>query len=119
MTERGSASILAVAVSTLVLLLGLSVVTAGGLVSAAFGAQTAAEAAALAAVSPAVTDPITAARNVAALNSASLVTCRCPRPGSPPPWIAHVRVEKVVAIPFFGALIVPAVASAEFMPDGW
>ena len=119
MTERGSASILAVAVSTLVLLLGLSVVAAGGLVSAAFSAQTAAEAAALAAVSPAVTDPIAAARNVAALNSASLVSCRCPRPGSPPPWVAHVRVEKVVAVPFFGDLIVQATASAEFMPDGW
>lgn len=119
MSERGSASILAVAVSTLVLLLGLSVVTAGGLVSAAFGVRTAAEAAALAAVSPVVTDPIAAARKVAALNNASLVMCRCPRPGSPPPWIAHVRVEKVLAVPFFGDLILPAAASAEFVPDGW
>ncbi len=119
MTERGSASILAAAVSTLVLLVGLAVVTAGGLVAGALGAQVAAEAAALAAVSPAVTDPMRAASEVAALNNASLVTCRCPRPGSPPPWIAHVRVEKVLAVPFFGELILPATASAEFAPDGW
>jgi hypothetical protein len=118
-SERGSASVLAVAVSTLILLLGLMVVSAAGLVSAASGSRTAAEAAALAAVSPAVSDPITAARNVAALNNATLVTCRCPRPGSPPPFVAHVRVETVVAVPFFGELVLPAEASAEFVPDGW
>jgi secretion/DNA translocation related TadE-like protein len=119
MTERGSASVLGTAISAVILLLGLMVVTVAGVVSAAFHARTAAEAAALAAVSPVVRDPVAAARGVAALNRATLVSCRCPSPGTPPPVTAHVHVQTVVDIPFFGELTIPAESAAEYVPDGW
>jgi DNA topoisomerase-1 len=119
MTERGSASVLGTAISAVILLLGLMVVTAAGVVSAAFHARTAAEAAALAAVSPVVRDPLAAARGVAALNRAALVSCRCPPPGATPPVTAHVRVQTVVDVPFFGEIVLPAESSAEYVPEGW
>lgn len=119
MTERGSASILGAAISAVILVLGLTVVTVAGIVAAAFGARTAAEAAALAAVSPAVQDPVAAARGVAALNRAVLVECRCPAAGDPPPVRAHVVVQTVIDVPFFGELTLPAESSAEYVPEGW
>lgn len=119
MKERGSASLLGAAISVMILLVGLMVVTAAGVVSAAFHARTAAEAAALAAVSPVVRDPVAAARGVAALNRATLVTCECPASGSEPPVRSRVVVQTVVAVPFFGELRIPAESSAEFVPDGW
>lgn len=119
MTEKGSASILGAAISALILLLGLMVVTVAGVVSAAFHARTAAEAAALAAVSPVVQDPVAAARGVAALNRATLTSCRCPRPGAVPPLRAHVTVETVVDVPFFGRMTFPADSSAEYAPAAW
>lgn len=119
MKERGSASILGAAISAIILVLGLTVVTVAGIVSAAFAARTAAEAAALAAVSPVVPDPLAAARGVAALNRAELVECRCPESGAPPPVHAHVVVQTVVDVPFFGELTLPAESSAEYVPEGW
>jgi hypothetical protein len=119
MTERGSASVLGTAIAGLILVLGMMVVTAAGVVSAAFHARTAAEAAALAAVSPVVRDPEGAARGVAALNRATLVACRCPSPGSQPPLISWVRVQTVVRVPFFGELTLPAESSAEYRPNAW
>lgn len=119
MSERGSMSVLAAAISALILLLGLITVTVAGVVSAAFAAQTAAEAAALAAVSPLVPDPVAAARGVAALNRAVLVECRCPPPGASPPVVAHVLVHTVVRVPFYGELVLPAESSAEYVPAGW
>jgi len=118
-TDRGSASLLAAAISVMILLLGLMVVTAAGVVSAGFAARTAAEAAALAAVSPVVRDPVAAARGVAALNRAALIECRCPAAGAEPPTAAHVLVETVVDVPFFGELRLSAESSAEYVPDGW
>lgn len=117
MKERGSASLLGAAISVVILLLGLMVVTAAGVVSAGFAARTAAEAAALAAVSPVVRDPVGAARGVAALNRATLVACRCPSPGATPPVTAHVLVETVVDVPFFGELRLSAESSAEYVLD--
>ena len=119
MTERGSASLLGAAISGVILLVGLMVVTAAGVVSAAFHAQTAADAAALAAVSPAVWDPVGAARGVAALNRATLVVCECPRPGAPAPRRARVVVQTVVDVPFFGELTLPAESLAEYVVDHW
>ena len=119
MKERGSASILGAAISAIILVLGLTVVTVVGIVAAAFAARTAAEAAALAAVSPVVADPLAAARGVAALNRAVLVECRCPPPGAPPPVRAHVVVQTVIDVPFFGELRLPAESSAEYVPEGW
>lgn len=119
MRERGSASILGAAISAVILVLGLTVVTVAGIVSAALAARTAAEAAALAAVSPVVPDPQAAARGVAALNRAVLVSCACPPAGAQPPVRAHVVVETVVDVPFFGELTIPAESSAEYVPEGW
>jgi secretion/DNA translocation related TadE-like protein len=116
-TERGSASLLAAALSAVILLLGLMMVTVIGVVSAAVHASTAADAAALAAVSPVAESPEAAARGVAALNGARLVSCRCPVAPFTGPVSAHVVVETVVRVPFFGPIRIPAQSRAEFVPD--
>lgn len=122
-SERGSATLLGAAIAGLILLVGMMAVTAAGVMSAAFHARTAAEAAALAAVSPVVRDPIAAARGVAAINRARLVHCACPRSGGAPPVVARVWVETEVDVPFFGTLVIPAEAAAEYAVEardaGW
>ena len=116
--ERGSASLLGAAIAAVILLVGMMAVTAAGVMSAAYHARTAAEAAALAAVSPVVRDPVAAARGVAALNLARLVHCSCPPPGAPPPTRSRVWVETEVDVPFFGTLVIPAEAAAEYSVEG-
>ncbi|HSJ26777.1 MAG TPA: hypothetical protein VLB67_01105 [Acidimicrobiia bacterium] len=119
MRERGSASLVAAVITGIVLVAGMTVMTIAGIVSAGLHARAAADAAALAAVSPVVTDHVAAARGVAALNRATLVECRCPATGSSPPFVAHVRVETRVRLPLFGSLTLPAEASAEYSPAAW
>jgi hypothetical protein len=119
MTERGSASLVAAVIAGIVLVSGMVLMTIAGVVSAAFHARAAADAAALAAVSPVVADHVAAARGVAALNRATLVECRCPPVGSLPPFVAHVRVETRVRLPLFGSIAIPAAASAEYSPAAW
>lgn len=116
MNERGSVTVLAIAISAVILVVGLMMVTVAGVVSAAFHARTAAEAAALAAVSPVVDDPRAAARGVAALNGARLVRCECPGRVRTGRVHAHVWVETVIRTPFFGTLTLPADAQAEYVP---
>ncbi|MDX1449121.1 MAG: hypothetical protein R3246_08680 [Acidimicrobiia bacterium] len=114
MSERGSATLLGSAIAAVILLLGLMVTTAVGVVAAGVGARTAADAAALAAVSPVVRDPEATARGVAALNRARLVRCDCPAPGSAPPLKARVLVETTIQVPFFGEIRFAAESSAEY-----
>lgn len=117
MTERGSATVLGTALAALILLLGLMVTTGVGIIAAGMGARTAADAAALAAVSPVVRDPGAAARGVAALNNARLVRCECPAPGSHPPLRSRVLVETTIDVPFFGEITFSGESSAEYIPD--
>lgn len=117
MTERGSATVLGTALAAVILLLGLMVTTGVGIVAAGMGAKTAADAAALAAVSPVVRDPLAAARGVAALNRARLVRCRCPAPGSSPPLRSWVLVETTIEVPFFGEISFSGESAAEYVED--
>jgi len=115
--ERGSASLLGTALAAVILLLGLMVTTGVGIIAAGMGARTAADAAALAAVSPVVRDPVAAARGVAALNNARLIRCECPAPGTPPPLRSRVLVETTIEVPFFGQVSFSGESSAEYVPD--
>lgn len=119
MTERGSATILGTALAAVILLIGLMVTTGVGIVAAGIGARSAADAAALAAVSPVVPDPLAAARGVAALNRARLVRCDCPSPGAEPPLRSWVVVETTIDVPFFGEIVFSGESSAEYAPGAW
>lgn len=127
MTERGSITILASTMVGLVLAGAVLAVAATGLVSARFTAQTAADAAALAAapltyvnaltfVNAFGLDPTAEARRFAALNGATLIECRCDVDARP--ILRSVRVEVVVVrtLPLVGVVEITAVARAEYEP---
>lgn len=107
LTDRGSASLLAGALIAVVVMGSLVVFGAMGLVVAAAGAQAAADAAALAAVSPVVVDACDTARRVASMNGARVVACGAD--GSR----ATVVVTVEVAVPFLGPVVVERRADAE------
>jgi secretion/DNA translocation related TadE-like protein len=93
-TERGSVSVVAAAVPLMVAVLVLAAADLWRVMGAAAHAQTAADAAALAAaqeqVAPAGSDPARAAASYARANGATLVSCSCPPDGS--------RVSVTVAV---------------------
>jgi len=123
--ERGAVSILAVAAIALTVALGLTATTVGALIVARAAAQTAADAAALAAA-PVTFDsfgtersPAGEASFFAEANGARLVECRCERDDV---WRARVvvvtvEVDLAWAPPPFGG--VRATAAAEFDPTVW
>lgn len=80
--------------------------------------ETAADAAALAAVGAAVLgdDPCAAAGRLAAANGSRLLACRCP-PFAGEPIAATVVVGRSIDVPLIGERVVSASASAEFRPD--
>lgn len=117
--ERGSATVLGTALAAIILLIGLMVMTGVGIIAAGMGARTAADAAALAAVSPVVRDPLAAARGVAALNNARLLRCDCPAPGAEPPLRSRVLVETTIEVPFFGEIRFTGESTAEYVADAW
>lgn len=107
-----------------VIVLATSVAGLGALYAARAHAQTAAEAAALAAAvstyppaSP--TDPVEAAHRVTVENEASLVRCRCPRDGSLAARVVEVVTVVTARVPVLGEWDVHAVARAEFDPLRW
>ena len=81
--ERGSVSVVAAAVVALVMVLSLGAADLARAISAVARAQTAADAAALAAAQelaiPSGLDPTKAAFDYAVRNGAALVACDCPR----------------------------------------
>lgn len=105
MNERGSASILGAGIVGVVVWLGVAMVAAAGGMVAKAQTQAAADAAALAAASPA--GHCGSASRVAGMNGARLSECRLL--GS----TARVMVERVIQVPVFGQLTVRASASAE------
>lgn len=113
--QRGSATVLGVAVIGLVVLVGVSLVTVLAAVSVRIEVETAADAAALAAVVAAIDGrpPVASAASVAAANGARLVRCRCPR-HSEGAFSATVRVTREVRIPMLGARTIDIERSAEF-----
>ena len=107
MTERGSASVLSSALVGLVLVVGVGAVSAAGAVVAKAAVDGAADAAALAAVSPVVDDPCGAAAMVARRHGVALVACDARGARS------HVVVERAVDVPFLGPIVVRGQAAAE------
>lgn len=122
MTERGSVSLLLVAVAGVVLLFAAALGSVGAYFRVRVEATTAADAAALAAAPVtfmpfgASGSPLDEARRFAAANGASVVACSCARDPSWEPRTIQVEVEKVVRLWPAGRLAVRAVGRAEFSP---
>lgn len=120
--ERGSATILALALVLLVLATGLAVLAAVQLVTARVRAVAAADAAALAAAPatfPALSNdstPDQLAAELAEANGARLLRCLCPVVESFDPRDVEVEVEIVTRIPVVGEVEVRAVSRAEYVP---
>lgn len=119
MNERGSAGVVAVALGSVVLVVGLIVVGGAAMVSGRAHAQAAADAAALAAVAASFEkggQPAAEARRFADLNGAELVSCSCPHDPAPRRRRAAVRVLVRVGLPLGGEVPVSAAAAAELDP---
>lgn len=120
--ERGSASILALALVLLVIAIGLAVLAAAQLVTARLRAVNAADAAALAAAPatfPALAvgvTPSVVAAEMAAANGASLLRCLCPVVRSFDPRDVEVEVAVATRIAIVGEVQVRAVSRAEYVP---
>lgn len=113
--QRGGATLLAAAVLGLVAWLGMVTVQLAVGLDHRMALETAADAAALAAVGAAVegSDPVAAAGRLAIANGASLTACRCP-PYRGAGYEASVGVSSVIELPLIGIRTIEAVASAEY-----
>ena len=117
--QRGGATLLAAAVLGLVAWLGVLTVQLAVALDHRMGLETAADAAALAAVGAAVegADPVAAAGSLARANGASLMACRCP-PYRGMRYEATVGVSSMIELPLIGMRTIEAVASAEYTGSG-
>ena len=122
MNDRGSASLLLVAVAALVLLFGAALGSVGAYFRVRVEATTAADAAALAAA-PITFLPFGAtgtaqqeAARLARANGARLISCQCAHDPSWDPRTVHVEVEIVANLWPAGAIPVRATGKAEFTP---
>lgn len=124
MTDRGSVTVAMAAFMALAIVLATSVAGLGALYAARVNAQTAAEAAALAAAvstyPPASTaDPVQTARHVASENGAGLLRCNCAPDSSLAVRVVEVVTVVIARVPVLGEWDVHAVARAEFDPVRW
>lgn len=117
--ERGAIAVLAALVVGLVLVMGVALLDVTAVLSARTRAQTAADAAALAAA-PATFHPgVTAreaARRMAEANGARLVWCRCRSDHRPLPRIVSVATEVVARLWMWEDIGVRGLSRAEFVP---
>ncbi|HEX2152674.1 MAG TPA: Rv3654c family TadE-like protein [Acidimicrobiia bacterium] len=118
MTERGSATIVAIALVSGLTLVAGGLVGVARLVAAQVQATAAADAAALAAAPLTFLpgDPRGEARDYASANGARLTACVCWSDTSFRSRVVTVTVAKEVVVPVFGSLVVKARAAAEFDP---
>lgn len=124
MRERGSATVVMLAVTGL-LAATLTGATSVGLLLA--GRETAASAAEAAALVAAVGtypgtgrgSPVGEATRMAQANGARLESCSCPVDLSLRPRVVTVRTSVMVRVPLFGGLRVWGAARAEFDPLRW
>lgn len=120
--QRGSATILLLAIAGLVMVLTIGVADVGLALAGRLQAAAAADAAALAAAPVtfrpfgATGSPAEEARRFAGANGARLVVCRCPIDRSWQPRVAEVVVEQRVELLGIGAVTVRASSRAEFSP---
>lgn len=124
MTERGSGTVLGMAVTGLLAASLVGVTSLTMAYTAREKAATAAEAAALAAAVATYpgtgrTVPAGVASRVAAANGARLESCSCPVDGSLSLRTVTVRTSVEVVVPFFGRLRIRGAARAEFDPVAW
>ena len=123
MSERGSAAVALIGVVGVAMMLALGVGIVGSVLRGRTEANTAADAAALAAAPVtflpfgASGSPAQEASRFAARNGARLVSCACPVDESWEPRTVVVVVERRVSIPPFGSIDVRATSRAEFVPS--
>jgi hypothetical protein len=122
--DNGSMAVALSGVTAIVAVLGVAVAAIGMLYGARAQATNAADAAALASAvatyPPAAgTDPVTAARQAARLNDATLIACRCVRDSSLTARTVEVVAAVEVDVPVFGAVTVRGISRAEFDPMLW
>lgn len=122
--ERGSVTPVVLAAVALVALVGVGTTSVGSLLAAREQANSAAEAAALAAAvatyPPAgASDPWREAAEFAARNSAVLYACQCKVDGGLGDRTVTVTAFVAHSVPLFGELRVFAMARAEFSPRDW
>ena len=120
--ETGSATLLAIALCAITVVLGLLVADLAGFAAARAKAQAAADAAALAAAPitfrpfGAAGDPHAEAARFAAANGAELVECTCQRDFTWRLRSVAVRVEIAVSMFLLGDVVAGAVSHADFDP---
>lgn len=113
--QRGSATVLGIAIIGLIVMTGMAIAAVLGAVAARIETETAADAAALAAVAAAVDGrgPQAAAASAADANGAQLVHCRCPA-FSGGTFSASVLVARDIRMPLLGERRIVIQRSAEF-----
>ena len=122
MRQEGSASVALLGVMGVALMLALGVGLVGSVLRGRTEANTAADAAALAAAPVtflpfgAAGSPTQEAARFAARNGARLISCSCPMDDSWEPRTVVVVVERSVSIAPFGTVEVRATSRAEFVP---
>ncbi len=123
-SDLGSSTVLMTGVVGMIAAMSLATAGLGHAYGAKAQAQTAADAAALAAAVatyPPATQgaPRQRARMAAGANGATLVSCVCQVDGSRRPRIVTVGVVIEVDVPIFGQLGISATSRAEFDPGLW
>ena len=118
-SEQGAIAVLAAVVLAMVLLMAVALLDVAAVLSARSRAQTAADAAALAAAPATLqldTTPREAARRMAEANGARLVSCRCPNDGRWVVRVVSVSAEVVARLWLWEDVRVRASSRAEFAP---
>lgn len=118
MSERGSATMVALAIVSILVLVSAGLAAVGRVVTAHIQATTAADGAALAAAPLTFLpgSPQAEAADYASRNGARLVACACRTDASFRWRMVTVEVRKEVDLPVFGVVTVRARAAAEFDP---
>lgn len=122
--EAGAATVAMVAVAALLATLGIATASLGAAYGARAQAQTASDAAALAAAvatypGASNTSPSFRAAAVAEANGAALIRCSCAVDQSLSVRVVEVVTGVGIHVPIFGRLQVRAASRAEFDPRRW
>jgi Flp pilus assembly protein TadG len=123
-SDRGASALPMMMVAGVVVAVGVASTSVGLLLAGREQVSIASEAAALAAAVATYPpagggDPISAAREIAAANGATLVSCSCSVDPTLRPRTVEVETSSLVDVPLFGRLEVGRKARAEFDPGLW
>lgn len=123
--ERGSMTVAMTGVVATIMVTGVAIAAVGALYAARTQAETAADAAALAAAvatypgAAAGRTPVASAREITAINGATLIRCDCVSDMSLASRVVEVSVSVDASVPVFGKVVVRASSRAEFDPGAW